>query len=117
MRIIPKEEVLIRYNETEPFWSDFHTLIVAPTVRVHQEKVRPKTYKEIEKLARRFRIIVLKTECLLLRFSEYIKGKRTMPPSCNGHRSHYWEQLNNRQQGENGSSLSKRDDDNTQPTP
>ena len=100
LRTIPKEELLIRYNETKPFWSDFYELLVVPAARVHQEKVRPKVYKEIEKMARRFRIIFLRIECLLLRFSEYIRGKRTM--QNNGHKSHYWEQLNNCKNGANG---------------
>lgn len=89
------KELLSRFGETVPFWNDFYDFFVVPAARVHQEKVRPATYKEIEKLARRFRIIVLRVECLLLRFSEYIKGKRTMPCNGNGHKSHYWEQLNN----------------------
>ncbi len=88
-------ELLSRFNETAPFWSDFYALFVVPVERVYQEKIRSATYKEIEKLARRFRIIVLRVECLLLRFSEYVKGKRTMQNNGNGHRSHYWEQLNN----------------------
>ncbi len=115
LRAIPKEELPSRYNETRPFWGDFYELFVAPTIRVHQDRLRPTTYKEIEKLARRFRIIVLRIECLLLRFSEYIRGKRTMPavgtnghkPACNAlrsnaGRSHYWEQLNNCKNGVNG---------------
>lgn len=103
LKAIPKEEFLPRYNETKPFWSDFYELVVVPASRVHQEKVRPKVYKEIEKLARRFRIIVLRIECLLLRFSEYIRGKRVMPPNgMNGRKSHYWEQLNNCKNGVNG---------------
>ncbi len=108
LRAIPKEELPSRYNETMPFWGDFYELFVAPTIRVHRDRLRPTTYKEIEKLARRFRIIVLRIECLLLRFSEYIRGKRTMPAKgINGHKSHYWEQLNSckngvRENGNNG---------------
>jgi hypothetical protein len=99
LKSLPKEEILSRFNSAKPFWNDFNDLLVAPTVRVHQEKVRLATYKEIEKLVRRFRIIVLRIECLLLRFSEYIRGKRVMP--SNGHKSHYWEQLNNCKNGAN----------------
>ena len=94
---LKKEEIQAGLNSTKPFWFDFHNLFVAPAVRVHRENVRPTTYKEIEKMARRFRIIVLRVECLLLRFSEYIRGKRVM--SSNGHKSHYWEQLNNCKNG------------------
>ena len=103
LRAIPKEELPSRYNETKPFWGDFYELFVVPTIRVHQDRLRPTTYKEIEKLTRRFRIIVLRIECLLLRFSEYIRGKRTMPAGgTNGHKSHYWEQLNSCKNGVNG---------------
>ena len=92
-----KEEMQVGVNSEKPFWVDFHNLFVVPVIRVHQENVRPTTYKEIEKMARRFRIIVLRIECLLLRFSEYIRGKRVM--SSNDHKSHYWEQLNNCKNG------------------
>ncbi|MFH0803572.1 MAG: hypothetical protein V1877_00410 [Candidatus Tagabacteria bacterium] len=99
LRTLTKEEFFFRYNSAKPFWQDFHDLFVVPTIRLHQEKVRPAAYKEIEKLARRFRIIILRIECLLLRFSEYVRGKRVM--SSNGHKSHYWEQLNNCKNGAN----------------
>ncbi len=92
-----KEEIQINVNSVKPFWLDFHNLFVVPVVRVHQENVRPTTYKEIEKMTRRFRIIILKIECLLMRFTEYIRGKRTI--AANGHKSHYWEQLNNCKNG------------------
>lgn len=99
LRTLSKEEFFSRYNSAKPFWQDFHDLFVVPTIRFHQEKARPAAYKEIEKLARRFRIIILRVECLLLKFSEYIRGKRVM--SSNGHKSHYWEQLNNCKNGAN----------------
>ncbi len=94
---LKKEEIQSGFSSTKTFWIDFHNLFVVPVVRVHRENVRPTTYKEIEKMARRFRIIVLRIECLLLRFSEYIRGKRVM--SSGGHKSHYWEQLNNCKNG------------------
>ena len=97
---ISEEELLSRRALSKPFWDDFRKLIVAPTVRIHREKVLPKTYKEIEKLTRRFRLIALRVECLLMRFSEYIRGKRIMADT-NDHKSHYWEQLNNRKNGAN----------------
>ncbi len=99
LRALSKEEFYSRYNSRQPFWQEFHDFFVVPTIRIHQEKVRPAAYKEIEKLIRRFRIIVLRVECLLLRFTEYIRGKRVM--SSNGHKSHYWEQLNNCKNGTN----------------
>ena len=111
LRALSKEEFFSRYNSAKPFWQDFHDLLVVPTIRFHQEKARPAAYKEIEKLARRFRIIILRVECLLLKFSEYIRGKRVMSsnghkPACNASRSdagrsHYWEQLNNCKNGAN----------------
>jgi hypothetical protein len=97
LKAIPKEEILSRHDSAKPFWSEFHSLFVVPTIRVHQEKLRPTTYKEIEKMARRFRIILLRIECLLMRFTDYIRGKRMM--ATNGHKSHYWEQLNNCKNG------------------
>lgn len=99
LKTVSKEEISFRYDSLSPFWNEFYDLFVAPTIRAYQEKVRPAAYKEIEKLARRFRIIVLRFECLLLKFSEYIRGKRVM--SSNGHKSHYWEQLNNCKNGTN----------------
>jgi hypothetical protein len=102
-KTVSKEEIFSRYNSAKPFWSEFRELFVVPTIRVHQEKVRPATYKEIEKMARRFRISVLKIECLLTRFTDYIRGKRVM--SINGNKcgcankSSYWEQLNNCKNG------------------
>ncbi len=97
IRFSSKEEISSRVESMRPFWNDLHDLFVVPTVRVHQEKVLPITYKEIEKLVRRFRIIVLRIECLLMRLTEYIRGKRTLP--ANGHKSHYWETLNNCKNG------------------
>lgn len=97
IRFVPEEELVFRLNSTRPFWSDFHELLVMPTIDFYQGKIRPAFYKEVEKLARRFRIIFLRAECLLMRFSEYIRGKRIM--SSNGHKSHYWEQLNNCKNG------------------
>ena len=97
---LKKEEIQASLNSAKPFWLDFHNLFVIPIVRVYQENVRPTTYKEIEKMARRFRIITLRIECLLMRFTEYIRGKRTV--ACNGHKSHYWEQLNSCKNGANG---------------
>jgi hypothetical protein len=103
LKTVPKEEIFSRYNSERPFWSDFHNLFVAPTIRVHQEKVRPTTYKEIEKMARRARIIMLRIECLLTRFTDYIRGKRVA--SINGNKcgcankSSYWQQLNNCKNG------------------
>jgi len=103
LKTVSKEEIFSRYNSARPFWSEFHDLFVAPTIRVHQEKVRPAAYKEIEKMARRFKIIVLKIECLLTRFTDYIRGKRVMTanghkPGCAG-KSSYWEKLNNCKNG------------------
>lgn len=109
LKTVSKEEILSRYNSAKPFWNEFHDLFVVHVIRVHQEKVRPTVYKEIEKLTHRFRIIVLRIECLLLRFSEYIRGKRVM--SSNGHKSHYWEQLNNCKNGvskEEGAGVTQR---------
>jgi len=94
---LKKEEIRASIDSTTPFWLDFHNLFVVPVVRVHQESVRPTTYKEIEKMARRFRIITLRIECLLMRFTEYIRGKRTV--ATNDHKSHYWEQINNCKNG------------------
>ena len=100
VRNFSKEELLNRLGETNSFWSEFHGFFVSPVVRIHQESLRPKIYKEIEKLTRRFRIVALRVECLLMRFSEYLRGKRTM--QGNGHKSHYWEQINNCKNGANG---------------
>ena len=102
IRKFSKEELLKGIRGTDFFWNEFHDFFVSPVVRIHQENVRPKTYKEMEKLARRFRIIALRSECLLMRFSEYLRGKRTM--QGNGHKSHYWEQLNNCKNGANDNS-------------
>lgn len=102
-----KEETL--YHSARPFWNDFRDLFAAPAIRVQQENVRINVYKEIEKMARRFRIITLRLECLLMRFTEYIRGKRVM--AANGHkpacRSHYWEQLNNCKNGTSNKEESK----------
>jgi hypothetical protein len=106
---ITRDELLERIAATRPFWMDFYEMFFVPAWHVYQEEVRPFIFKEIEILARRFRIIVLRVECLLLRFAEYIRGKRVI--SSNSHkparnagrstagRSHYWEQLNNCKNG------------------
>jgi hypothetical protein len=99
LKTFPKSELLSRCDSAKPFWQDFYEFLVVPAIRIHRENVRPTAYKEIEKMARRFRIVVLRIECLLLRFAEYIRGKRVM--SSNGHKSHYWEQLNNCKNGAN----------------
>ncbi len=90
---VSESEILSRIDETKFFWTDFYEMFYIPTFRFYQEKTRPFVFKEIEKLTHRFRIIVLRTECLLMRFGEYVRGKRVVSP--NGHKSHYWEQINN----------------------
>ncbi len=90
---VSESEFASRLTETKPFWLDFYEMFFIPAFRAYQEKARPFILKEIEKLTRRFRIIVLRTECLLMRFGEYVRGKRVVSP--NGHKSHYWEQINN----------------------
>jgi hypothetical protein len=89
---LSREELLIRLNETRDFWIDFHELLIMPMIRVYSEEIRPFTLKEIEKIARRTRIMNLKLECLLLRFTNYIKGKREL--RNNGKcQSSYWQEL------------------------
>ena len=114
VKSLGEEEISSRLDSTKPFWSDLHNLFVVPTIRVHQERVRPTAYKEIEKMARRFRIVALRVECLLMRFTEYIRGKRTL--QSNGHKSHYWEQLNNCKNGTNGNSGNGNESHSDNPT-
>lgn len=92
-----EEELAGGLVETGSFWEEFRVFFILPIARIYGEKFRPKTYKEMEKMTCRFRIIVLRVECLLMRLSEYLRGKRTMTSS--GHKSHYWEQLNNCKNG------------------
>lgn len=94
-----EEELAGGLAETGSFWAEFRGFFILPIAQIYGEKFRPKTYKEMEKMTCRFRIIVLRVECLLMRLSEYLRGKRIM--SSNGHRSHYWEQFNSCKNGAN----------------
>ncbi len=87
------EEVLYRMESTKPFGDDLRDLMIAPIAIIVREKAKPFVYKEIEKLTRRFRIMFLKIECRLLRFAEYIRGKRIMQKNCQPS-SPYWQNLN-----------------------
>lgn len=93
IRDMADNEIISRSALERPFWIDFYEIIFIPGLRFYQSEVPPFYLKEIEKMTRRFRIIMLRLECLLMRFGEYIRGKRVL--SSNGHKSHYWEELNN----------------------
>lgn len=88
-----------KINETQDFWSDFYELLIIPSIRFYQGKIIPFLLKEVEKIARRLRIINLKLECLLLRFTNYIKGKRELQNGkCS---SAFWQELKNTKNGVN----------------
>lgn len=108
VRAMPEEEFLSRLKSSRPVFTDVHFYIALPASNFFRTFVLPKIYKEFEKTISRFRINVLKIESLLLRLTNYIRGKRKV---CdNGDSSKYWKDMNEFKNGlNNGSSKDSKE--------
>jgi hypothetical protein len=92
VRAMPEEEFSSRLKSSQPVFTDVYFYIALPASNFFRTFVLPKIYKEFEKTISRFRINVLKIESLLLRLTNYIRGKRKV---CdNGDSSKYWKDMN-----------------------
>src|SRR3989339_2207352 len=90
-RALPKEEFERRLGETRPVFHDINTRIIVPFAVFLHDSLSPKIYKEFEIVISKFRINVLRTERLLLRLANYIRGKREVKMNGNSHP--YWNQI------------------------
>ncbi len=90
-RAMPKEEFERRFNETKPVFHEINARIIIPFVVFLHDSLSPKIYKEFEIIISKFRINVLRTERLLLRLANYIRGKREVKMNGNSHP--YWNQV------------------------
>ena len=90
-RALPKEEFERRLGETRPVFHDINTRIIVPFAVFLHDSLSPKIYKEFEIVISKFRINVLRTERLLLRLANYIRGKREVKMNGNSHP--YWKQV------------------------
>ena len=90
-RALPKEEFERRLGETRPVFHDINTRIIVPFAVFLHDSLSPKIYKEFEIVISKFRINVLRTERLLLRLANYIRGKREVKMNGNSHP--YWNQV------------------------
>ena len=91
-RALPKEEFERRLGETRPVFHDINVRIFIPFAVFLHDSFSPKIYKEFEIVISKFRINVLRTERLLLRLANYIRGKREVKMNDNNHP--YWDQIN-----------------------
>lgn len=80
------------------FFYEFEKYVACPLKAVWQNKFIPVFYKEVEKAAHQFRIYTLKMENKLLKFNNYIKGKRVIKE--NAIPSEYMQKLNAFKQNE-----------------
>jgi len=90
-RALPKEEFERRLGETRPVFHDINARIIVPFAVFLHDSLSPKIYKEFEIVISKFRINVLRTERLLLRLANYIRGKREVKMNGNSHP--YWNQV------------------------
>ena len=66
-----------------------------PLEELTANSLRPALFKVGEKFLRRFRILVLKTENLLHRLSDYFRGRRIAIKNGNGNgkNGHFWNEM------------------------
>ena len=63
-------------RSTRPFFRDYYEIIIVPLLNFWKEIGYPHILKEVEKKISRTRIYILKIENNLLRFRDYVRGKR-----------------------------------------
>ena len=90
-RMMPKEELEKKINESKSVFYDINAKIFVPTAVFLHDSLSPKIYKEFEIIISKFRINVLRTERLLLQLANYIRGKREV--KINGGKHPYWNQV------------------------
>lgn len=86
------EEIIVKVEETKSLRVIFYKYILLPILDIWNSRVKIWLYQNIEKLAKKFRIVVLRVERLLLRFTNYIRGKHEV--ERNGNQSEYWKNMN-----------------------
>lgn len=91
VRNISQEQLLSRINTTKSFRKSLYGIIVTSSINRWNNYGRKWFYGFIEKIIGKFRVIILKIEKLLLRFSNYIHGKHEIKK--NGNHSEYWQNI------------------------
>lgn len=74
------------------FFHEAEKYIAEPFKNLFENKFTPFIYKKIEKIAHQARIYILKFENKILKFNNYIKGKRIL--KTNGEPSEYIKKIN-----------------------
>lgn len=92
---IPKKEFARRLKLSKPVFEDFFGHAAAPFKNFWEHSFLPFFLRKSEKIVARFRINVLKIERLLLRLTNYIRGKRE---NGNNGNTPYWKDLNDYKQ-------------------
>lgn len=75
VRKIPHGDFLYYLKNTNPFFFEFHDLIVVPSKKFYSSKFLPWFFKRAEKLVHGFRIQALKAEHSLFNLKHYFRGK------------------------------------------
>ncbi|HEY4510307.1 MAG TPA: hypothetical protein VJJ73_00535 [Candidatus Paceibacterota bacterium] len=83
-------------RSTRPFFRDYYEIIIVPLLNFWKEIGYPHILKEVEKKISRTRIYILKIENNLLRFRDYVRGKREIHSQNgsllkNGNGTAYWQ--------------------------
>lgn len=93
------EQIALKIRTTKSLRKIFYKYIISPLVDLWHLVIKIKFYKTTEKSARKFRIFVLKTERILFRFTDYVRGKHVVEK--NGNHSEYWHNINEFKNGLN----------------
>lgn len=86
------EEEAARHITLQIFFREFENHIAAPIKNFLETKFVPLLFKKTEKISHQARIYILKIENKLLKFNNYVKGKRQIKE--NGNASEYVQKLN-----------------------
>lgn len=91
-RIYKQNKEIAREIGNSLFFSEIEKYIVFPVKNFLETKFIPFIFKKTEKIAHQIRIYILKFENKILKFNNYIKGKRILKE--NGIPSDYVQKLN-----------------------
>jgi hypothetical protein len=103
VRAFSAEELEVQMTTSTPVRHSFLNNLVVPACRGAQDYCVPRFYAIFEKVARRGRIVALKTETKLHKITNYLQGKRELSGS---NRSEYWNTVN---EYKNGGSAAESD--------
>ena len=97
VRNAASEDFSRRIRGTKSLRKTLREWILIPLIKIWDDKMRIWLYGNIEKGAHKFRGVVLKIERRILKFTNYIRGKREIGKNRN--HSEYWKDIHNFKNG------------------